>query len=77
MSTNEGGAASTEAPVTKIIIELEIEGNTDHAYDVVDRILDQGVLQDAIHEYCGHDRPLKVTSAYLQVTSTLVEDRKP
>lgn len=41
----------------KLRIELEIEGDRDDAHHVVDTLLDNGVLQDAINEHevadCG------------------------
>lgn len=50
---------------TTIVIELEIEGDASEAFDVVDRVLDAGTLQDAIHEYAADMErgPLEVTSA--------------
>jgi hypothetical protein len=48
-----------------IVIELEIDGDASEAYDVVDRLLDAGTIQDLIHEYAEDmDRgPLLVTGA--------------
>jgi hypothetical protein len=48
----------------KIIIELEIEGNTEDALQAVKLALDGGVLQDEINDYDTDGRlPLEVTSA--------------
>jgi len=52
---------------TKIIIELEIEGNPEQAFATVDGLLDAGTLQDAIYEAedYGNGR-LAVTSAIVR-----------
>lgn len=49
--------------MTKIIIELEIEGDVDDAFHVVDKVLDAGVFQDAINEYEHGGDSVVVTSA--------------
>jgi hypothetical protein len=50
--------------LTRILVQLEIEGDPTDAYDVVDAVLDAGQFQDAINEHdlegCG---PLRVVVA--------------
>ncbi len=40
---------------TKIVIELEIEGDPRDAYHVVDRLLDAGFFQDAVNDHDVED----------------------
>lgn len=58
-------------PRTTIAIRLEIEGDADDAYNVVERVLDEGTLQDAIN---GHDEG---DAGDLHVVSALCETWKP
>jgi hypothetical protein len=47
-----------------VAIELELEGTEADALHVIDRLLDQGVVQDAINETATDlDLNLEVTSA--------------
>lgn len=48
---------------TTIIITLEIEGDAGTVVDIVDNVLDSGVLQEAIDEYETDDGPVRVRSA--------------
>lgn len=49
---------------TTVMISLEIKGDTDDAFQVVDEILDKGILQDAINYYDGDvGSDLEVVSA--------------
>jgi hypothetical protein len=53
---------------TKIIVELEIEGEPSDAESVVDSALDAGHLQDAINDHdCDGVGPLRVLSATCRV----------
>jgi len=50
-----------------LTIELEIDGDIDDAADIVDNVLDNGTLQDAIREYASdHDKDIDITSAVLK-----------
>ena len=35
---------------SRVVIELELEGTEDDAFRVIDNLLDEGVVQDAINE---------------------------
>lgn len=48
---------------TTVKITLLIQGDPDVALEVVDRILDNGTLQDEINDYDGDGAPLQVLSA--------------
>jgi len=37
--------------VVKVIVELEIEGDEDHAFGVVDSVLETGVFQRAVETF--------------------------
>jgi hypothetical protein len=50
-----------------IVIELEIDGDEQDAADVVDRVLDTGILQDAINDHEFDAGPVRVTSAVVVV----------
>ena len=57
---------------TRILIELEIEGEAQDAYDIAERLLDNGDLQNLFKEEEAIDvGPLRVTSA---VVSSLEGD---
>lgn len=58
-------------PVTRVTIELEIEGEPDGAYVAVDSILDNGVLQDEVN--ACEETALHVLSATCRLTD--VPDR--
>jgi hypothetical protein len=48
----------------KVLVQLEIEGDDEAAFDVVDHVLDTGVLQEAINDHALDDAgKLCVTSA--------------
>ena len=49
-----------------VIIELTIEGKDKDAFYVVDELLDQGFLQDAINEHGLDAGPLKVVKAIVR-----------
>lgn len=52
---------------TRVVITLDIEGGDESdACDVVDRLLDGGLLQDAINGFEGDAPALKVTSALVR-----------
>ncbi len=57
---------------TRIIVELDIEGDRVDAAEVVDRLLDAGFFQDSINE---HDvdgaGPLHVKSAIIRFTEAV------
>ena len=56
---------------TRILIELEIEGDAQDAYDIAERLLDSGDLQNLFKEEALDVGPLRVTSA---VVSSLEGD---
>lgn len=65
----------------RVIIELDIEGSSDDAFTVVDRLLDVGVLQEAIGDYhldhdddCGQ---LRVTRAISRGADEVAESAAP
>lgn len=48
----------------RIVIEMEIEGEYEDAYAVIDALLDNGIPQDEINNHENEDAgPLKVLSA--------------
>jgi len=48
---------------TKVIIELKINGNPDVAWAAVDAALDDGGIQDAVHNYESDDGEAEIVSA--------------
>jgi hypothetical protein len=49
--------------VTRVIVELTIEGDEENAVYVVDALLDVGLLQDAINDHDLDAGPMRVTCA--------------
>ena len=53
----------------RLIIELTITGDIDAAYDAVDRLLDNGAVQDLVQEYFDdfEEEELSITSALVSI----------
>ncbi len=52
---------------TKLIVEITIAGDPSDAYQVLNKVLDSGVLQDAINDYESDGAKLRVTSIMARV----------
>lgn len=56
-------------PTTRLTIVLDLTGDAATAVDVVNNVLDDGVLQDAINDYAADDGPVHVLSAVVHYGS--------
>lgn len=62
---------------TRIIVEIEIEGDPLEALSVVDAALDAGHLQDAINDHdCDGVGPLRVLTATCRVKPAPLHERR-
>lgn len=57
-----------------VLVRLEIEGDQAQAFEVVDKVLDEGVLQDAIAGYAdaSDGGALEVTSAQSEAAAAVL-----
>ena len=58
-------AKAKPAPKTRLVITLDMEGDSDDAQEAADLALDAGVVQDVFNDHEGG--PLRVTSALAHV----------
>ena len=63
--------------MAKVLIELEFDGDAEHARFIVDNMLDNGAIQDPINDHDCAESGCEEVAGHLHVTGAYIKDVLP